>query len=101
MANEKAKTADGGKAKKIEKATEVAVTESKAVPEPRKPADPRLKYMKKMKGRFLPKGALRDRHKAILVRWSSGEDHGNVTIEELRSLFEDWRTTRATLSRTT
>ena len=58
------------------------------------PADPRLKVLKKFKGKFLPKGILRDRHKAIMTRWDSGEDHGGVTVDELRTLLSDWRGTQ-------
>jgi hypothetical protein len=60
----------------------------------RPPADPRLKVLKKFHGRFLPKGILRERHKAIMERWNSGDDHGGVTVEELRKLLDDWRGTR-------
>jgi hypothetical protein len=56
--------------------------------------DPRLKLLKKFHGRFLPKGVLRERHKAIMQRWGSGEDHGGVTAEELKALLDDWRGTR-------
>jgi hypothetical protein len=66
----------------------------KPEPPPRKPADPRLKLLKKFHGKFLPKGVLRTRHKAIMVRWNSGDDHGGVTVEELRTLLDDWRGTR-------
>ncbi len=58
------------------------------------PADPRLKVLKKFKGKFLPKGILRERHKALMVRWDSGEDHGGVTVEELKALLSDWKGTR-------
>lgn len=61
---------------------------------PRPPADPRLKVMKKFMGRFLPKGVLRDRHKAIMDRWNSGDDHGGVTLDELKGLLDAWRGTR-------
>ncbi len=81
------------KAEKAEKAEKVEKVEAPAPP--RAPADPRLKYIKKFHGRFLPKGTLRDRHKAIIARWDSGEDHGGVTVDELKSLFTDWRATRA------
>ncbi len=74
------------------KAKEAAAAPAEA--EPRKPADPRLKLLKKFHGKFLPKGVLRDRYKAIMDRWNSGEDHGGVTVEELRSLLDDWRGTR-------
>jgi hypothetical protein len=69
---------------------------AKAKPEapPRPPADPRLKVLKKFHGKFLPKGVLRDRHKAIMERWNSGEDHGGVTVEELKALLDDWKGTR-------
>jgi len=62
--------------------------------EPKAPADPRLKVLKKFHGKFLPKGVLRDRHKAIMDRWNSGDDHGNVTLEELKTLLADWRASR-------
>jgi len=61
---------------------------------PRPPADLRLKVLKKFHGKFLPKGVLRDRHKAIMDRWNSGEDHGGVTVEELKGLLDDWKGTR-------
>lgn len=61
---------------------------------PRAPADPRVKVLKKFHGRFLPKGVLRDRQKAIMQRWNSGEDHGGVTVEELKTLLDDWRGTQ-------
>ncbi|HEX8202512.1 MAG TPA: hypothetical protein VF590_18690 [Isosphaeraceae bacterium] len=61
---------------------------------PRPPADPRLKVLKKFQGRFLPKGVLRDRHKTLMERWNSGDDHGGVTVEELKTLLDDWRGTR-------
>jgi len=63
-------------------------------PVPRAPADPRLKVLKKFAGRFLPKGILRERHKAIMTRWDSGDDHGNVTVEELKTLLDEWKGTR-------
>ena len=58
------------------------------------PPDLRLKVLKKFYGKFLPKGILRDRHKAIMTRWNSGDDHGGVTVEELKTLLDDWRGTR-------
>jgi hypothetical protein len=67
----------------------------KAPEPPRPPADPRLKVLKKLRGRFLPKGPLRDRHRAILERWNSGEDHGGVTVDELKALVQDWKAARA------
>jgi hypothetical protein len=72
-----------------------AKEKEKPKPPPRPPADPRLKVLKKFHGKFLPRGPLRDRHKALMVRWTSGEDHGGVTVEELRSLYEDWKAARA------
>jgi hypothetical protein len=63
-------------------------------PKPRAPVDPRLKLLKKFHGRFLPKGVLRQRHEAIMGRWNSGDDHGGVTVDELRKLLDDWRGTR-------
>lgn len=66
----------------------------KPVAAPRAPADPRLKVLKKFKGKFLPKGVLRVRYAAIMARWDSGEDHGGVTVEELKTLLDDWRGTR-------
>ncbi|WP_152052251.1 hypothetical protein [Tautonia marina] len=57
--------------------------------------DPRLKVLKKFKGRFLPRGPLRDRHRELMKRWESGDDHGGVTFEELKSLLTDWRADQA------
>ncbi|GAC1336034.1 MAG: hypothetical protein NVSMB14_03630 [Isosphaeraceae bacterium] len=90
------------KPKKEKVAAEVAapVEAPKAVPpKPKVPSDPRMKYIKKFKSRFLPRGPLRDRHKVLLTRWDSGDDHGGVTEEELKSLLEDWRAARAKPSR--
>ena len=56
--------------------------------------DPRLKVLKRFYGKFLPKGVLRDRQKAIMDRWNSGVDHGGVTVEELKALLDDWLGTR-------
>jgi hypothetical protein len=67
---------------------------AKAPEPPRPPADPRLKVMKKFRGRFLPKGPLRDRLKAIQTKWDSGDDHGGVTLEELKSLHAAWKASR-------
>ncbi len=79
-------------------ATEAPAAPAAAAPAadaaPKAPADPRLKVLKKFHGKFLPKGILRDRHKALMTRWSSGEDHGGVTVEELKALLSDWRGTR-------
>ena len=58
------------------------------------PPDLRLKVLKKFHGKFLPKGILRDRHKAVMTRWNSGDDHGDVTLEELKTLLDDWRGTQ-------
>jgi hypothetical protein len=70
------------------KAPEAAAAPTKAA------ADPRLKVLKKFHGKFLPKGVLRVRHAAIMTRWNSGEDHGGVTLDELKALLSDWRGTR-------
>jgi len=69
--------------------------QEKPKPAPRPPADPRLKVLKKFYGKFLPRGPLRDRHKALMQRWNSGEDHGGVTVDELKSLYDDWKAARA------
>ena len=60
---------------------------------PRTPADPRLKIVKKLQARYLPKGPLRERSNALLARWDSN-DHGGVTVDELKSLIADWRVSR-------
>jgi hypothetical protein len=90
------------KAKAKKAAAPVAAAEKppEPVPEPvkaapRPPADPRLKVLKKFYGKFLPRGPLRDRHKALMQRWDSGEEHGGVTVDELKSLLNDWRASRA------
>lgn len=81
------------KPKEAAKAEAEPVVEKK--PEaPRQPADPRLKYVKKFHGKFLPRGPLRDRHTALFARWNSGDDHGGVTVEELKSLHGDWMISR-------
>jgi hypothetical protein len=36
-----------------------------------------------------------------MQRWDSGEDHGGVTAEDLKSLFEDWKKSREKPARTT
>ena len=74
-----------------------APKEEKPKPPPRPPADLRLKVLKKFYGKFLPRGPLRDRHRSLMARWNSGEDHGGVTVEELKSLYEDWKSARASL----
>lgn len=62
---------------------------------PARPApDLRLKLLKKFQGKFLPKGPLRERYQALMTRWDSGEDHGGVTAEELKTLLTDWRATK-------
>lgn len=61
---------------------------------PRTPADLRLKVLKKFRGRFLPKGPLRDRLKVLMARWESGEEHDGVTYEELKGLHNDWKASR-------
>ncbi len=89
------------KPKKAKAAPEAADAKAKEAPAekpkpaPRPPADLRLKVLKKFYGKFLPRGPLRDRHKALMARWNSGEDHGDVTLEELKSLHEDWLKARA------
>jgi len=84
---EKAKAKEGAEAAKAAK-----VEKPKAPPRP--PADPRLKVLKKFHGKFLPRGPLRDRLKVLMDRWNSGEEHGGVTFEELKSLHNDWKTAR-------
>lgn len=78
---------------KTKEAKEPKEKEAPAVPA-RPPADPRLKVLKKFHGKFLPKGILRDRYAALMARWNSGEDHGGVTVDELRKLLDDWKGTR-------
>ena len=78
-----------------EKEKEAAKEKEKVKAAPRPPADPRLKVLKKFHGKFLPRGPLRDRHKALMARWNSGEDHGGVSFEELKSLHDDWKAARA------
>lgn len=90
-----AKDKDKAKKPKQEGAEAAAPAEEKKPEAPRPPADPRLKYVKKFHGRFLPRGPLRDRHKALFDRWNSGDDHGGVTVEELKSLHADWMASRA------
>jgi hypothetical protein len=80
-------------------AAEKAPPPEKPKAEPRPPADPRLKFHKKFHGKFLPRGPLRDRLKALMLRWDSGEDHGGVTVEELKSLYTDWKASREKPSR--
>jgi hypothetical protein len=94
---EKAEKGEGKPAKGKAAAAEAAPAEKPKAPPapPRPPADPRLKVLKKFHGKFLPRGPLRDRHRALMARWNSGEDHGGVTVEELKSLHTDWRAKRA------
>ena len=75
-------------------AAEKAPPPEKPKPAPRPPADPRLKVLKKFYGKFLPRGPLCDRHKALMQRWDSGEEHGGVTVDELKSLYNDWKASR-------
>jgi hypothetical protein len=85
-------------AKKDKAAAAATAPEPAAAPKPEAPkpppADTRLKVLKKFRGRFLPKGPLRDRLKALMTRWDSGEDHGGVTFDELKSLHNDWKASR-------
>jgi hypothetical protein len=84
-------------AKKAEKTAEAApaVAAAPAAEAPKRPpADMRLKVLKKFRGRFLPKGPLRERLKALMVRWDSSEDHGGVTFDELKALHNDWKASR-------
>ncbi len=94
-AEAKAKPKEKDKEKAKEKdAAAAAPKEEKPKPAPRPPADPRLKFVKKFHGKFLPKGPLRDRHKALMTRWNSGEDHAGVTVDELKSLYNDWKASK-------
>ena len=97
-AKDKDKAAKAPKKDKDKDKAQAAAAEAPAKaaepPAPRAPADPRLKLLKKFHGKFLPKGVLRERHRAIMERWDSGDDHGGVTVEELRTLLDDWRGTR-------
>jgi len=93
-----AKSEKPAKAEKVPKADKAVEAEKPAKTEKpaevRPPADPRLKVLKKFQGKFLPKGILRERYKAIMDRWNSGEDHGGVTLDELKKLLDDWKGTR-------
>jgi hypothetical protein len=94
-AKPKAKDKDKEKEKgKGKEGGDAAAKEEKPKAPPRPPADPRLKVLKKFHGKFLPRGPLRDRHKALMDRWDSGDDHGGVTVDELKSLYDDWKTVR-------
>jgi hypothetical protein len=90
----KPKKVKAAKPEAADKAAEKAPPPEKPKPAPRPPADPRLKFMKKFHGKFLPRGPLRDRLKALMLRWDSGEDHGGVTVDELKSLYTDWKASR-------
>ncbi len=82
---------------KADKKAAAPVAEGEPAPAPvapRAPADNRLKVLKKFKGRFLPKGPLRERLKVLMTRWDSGDDHGGVTFDELKSLHNDWKASR-------
>jgi hypothetical protein len=94
-AKAKAKPAKAAADAAAEAEKAAAKEKEKAKPAPRPPADPRLKVLKKFHGKFLPRGPLRDRHRALMARWDSGEDHGGVTVEELKSLHDDWKAARA------
>ncbi len=83
------------KAGKAEAKAEKAEKAAKPAEPPRPPADPRLKVIKKFEKRFLPRGPLRDRQNELLKRWKAGDDHGGVTVEELKSLLNDWRADQA------
>jgi hypothetical protein len=91
----KAKAAPDAAAEKEKAAAAAAAEKEKPKPPPRPPADPRLKVLKKFHGKFLPKGPLRERLKGLMARWDSGEDHGGVTVDELKSLYNDWKASRA------
>lgn len=79
------------KEKKKKTAEEPAAKVPAEPASPRPLADPRFRAVKKFQGRFLPKGVLRERQKTILKRWDSGDDHGGVTLEELKALLADWK----------
>lgn len=92
MADEAKKKAEAkeNKGKKAKAGAESPAAEApKAPPPPRQPGDPRLKALKKLQSKLLPKGVLRDRYKALMERWDSGDDHGGVTVGELKALFDD------------
>jgi hypothetical protein len=82
------------KAKAPAEAPADAAPKAPPPPPPRPPADPRLEVLEKFQGKFLPKGVLRDRYKALMERWDSGDDHGGVTVEALKALLDDWKGTR-------
>jgi hypothetical protein len=88
------KAAEGKPEKGKDKDAAAAEKEKAPKAPPRPPADPRLKVLKKFHGKFLPRGPLRDRHKALMARWNSDESHGGVTLDELKSLHDDWKKAR-------
>jgi hypothetical protein len=94
------KPKDAAAAGKGAAAQEKEKEKEKAKPAPRPPVDPRLKILKKFHGKFLPKGPLRERSNALMQRWNSGPDHGGVTVEELKSLYDDWKSARLKPART-
>ena len=99
IAKEKAKEEKAKAKEKAKKEADAAAAAAEPQAEkpkeaPRQPADPRLKFIKKFHGKFLPRGPLRDRHKQLMERWNSGEDHGGVTADELKSLYTDWKAAR-------
>lgn len=70
-------------------------TEPETAPaQPVQPADPRLKLVKRFENRYLPKGELRDRWKAIRAKWLADESHSGVTLDELKALKADWAKAR-------
>jgi len=71
-----------------------AGAEPKAPPPPRMPFDPRLRLLKRFRSKLLPKGDLRDRYHALMARWDSRGDHGGVTAQELKALFDDRKSAR-------
>jgi len=95
MAAEAKQKAEGKEKKAKASAEAPAAAAPKAPPPPRRPpADPRLEVLKKFQGKFLPQGVLRDRYKALMERWDSGDDHGGVTVEGLKALLDAWKGTR-------
>lgn len=66
----------------------------KPPPPPRQPSDPRVKLMKQLRSKLLPRGELRDRYKNILGRWDASGDHSGVTDVELKSLIADRKSSR-------
>jgi len=59
-----------------------------------KPTDLRMKLIRRFENRYLPKGELRDRWKAIRAKWLADETHSGVTLEELKTLKTDWQKAR-------